>query len=174
MTGEERDGLIEAPDEVLQRQVEMEFTRTRGPGGQHRNKVESGVRLRHRATGVVVTAGERRSQHENRAAALRRLRAALALEVRAPAVARGGLARDLAALVASDRWPSLTPKMPGYWRLAARVLDRLAADGARVSDSAHALEISTASLVKFLTTDSDLWQAALRLRQQAGLGALRQ
>jgi protein subunit release factor B len=48
-----------------------------GPGGQHRNKTESGVRLRHALTGVVVTATERRSQAQNRAVALERLRARL-------------------------------------------------------------------------------------------------
>ena len=45
-----------------------------GPGGQHRNKTESGVRLVHRPTSVTVTATERRSQHENRSHALARLR----------------------------------------------------------------------------------------------------
>jgi len=48
-----------------------------GPGGQHRNKTESAVRLVHRPTGLAVTATERRSQAQNRAAALERLRAAL-------------------------------------------------------------------------------------------------
>jgi protein subunit release factor B len=45
-----------------------------GPGGQHRNKTESGVRLQHRPTGITVTATERRSQLQNRGAALERLR----------------------------------------------------------------------------------------------------
>jgi protein subunit release factor A len=49
-----------------------------GPGGQHRNKTESGVRLLHRPTGVLVTATERRSQGQNRGEALKRLRARLA------------------------------------------------------------------------------------------------
>ena len=48
-----------------------------GPGGQHRNKTESGVRLVHPPTGVAVTATERRSQLQNRSAALERLRARL-------------------------------------------------------------------------------------------------
>ncbi len=48
-----------------------------GPGGQHRNKTESGVRIVHLPTGIVATATERRSQHENRRAALERLRARL-------------------------------------------------------------------------------------------------
>jgi ribosome-associated protein len=48
-----------------------------GPGGQHRNKTASAVRLVHPATGVIVTATERRSQARNRSTALERLRASL-------------------------------------------------------------------------------------------------
>lgn len=65
-----------------------EFLVTSGPGGQHRNKAATGVRLAHPGTGVVVTAGERRSQARNRAAALERLRARLAVLAREPRVRR--------------------------------------------------------------------------------------
>jgi protein subunit release factor B len=57
----------------LERECEMEFFVAGGPGGQHRNKVETGVRLTHRPTGIVVTATERRSQSANREAAYERL-----------------------------------------------------------------------------------------------------
>ena len=66
------------PDEALAAECEEAFFVGGGPGGQHRNKTESGVRLVHRPTGVTVTATERRSQAQNRAAALERLRARLA------------------------------------------------------------------------------------------------
>jgi ribosome-associated protein len=59
-----------------------------GPGGQHRNKTESGVRLAHPATGLVVTATERRSQAQNRGAALERLRRGLVELAREPKVRR--------------------------------------------------------------------------------------
>ena len=59
--------------ETLERDCEMEFFVAGGPGGQHRNKVETGVRLTHRASGVVVTATERRSQSANREAAYERM-----------------------------------------------------------------------------------------------------
>lgn len=59
--------------EALERDSEIEFIIAGGPGGQHRNKVSSGVRLRHRPSGMTVTATERRSQSANREAAFRRL-----------------------------------------------------------------------------------------------------
>src|SRR4051812_3764564 len=64
-------------DEHLLAECEESFFVASGPGGQHRNKTESGVRLTHPATELSVTATERRSQAQNRSAALERLRAGL-------------------------------------------------------------------------------------------------
>jgi protein subunit release factor B len=71
-------------DSALAAECEETFFVASGPGGQHRNKTESGVRLLHGPTGVVVTATERRSQAQNRGAALERLRRALATLGREP------------------------------------------------------------------------------------------
>jgi len=60
-------------DEDLLRECELETFRSSGPGGQHVNKTESAVRLRHLPSGVVVTSRER-SQHRNKALCLQRLR----------------------------------------------------------------------------------------------------
>src|SRR2546421_7046142 len=59
--------------EALERDSDVEFFVAGGPGGQHRNKVETGVRLTHRPTGLMVTATERRSQSANREAAYERM-----------------------------------------------------------------------------------------------------
>lgn len=76
------------PDAALLAECEEMFFVGGGPGGQHRNKTESAVRLVHRPTGITVTATERRSQARNRSAALERLRAALIPLSRKPAVRR--------------------------------------------------------------------------------------
>lgn len=63
--------------EQLEAETDVEFVKGSGPGGQHRNKRETGVRLVHRPTGIVVTATERRSQPRNLDAAFERLAARL-------------------------------------------------------------------------------------------------
>jgi hypothetical protein len=68
-------------DEGLLALCRVERTRGSGPGGQHRNKVATAVRLVHEPTGLVGQASERRSQAENLRVALRRLRLELALGV---------------------------------------------------------------------------------------------
>ena len=59
--------------EALAGEVEISTFRGSGPGGQHRNKTETAVRLRHRPTGITVVASEHRSQWRNREAAWERL-----------------------------------------------------------------------------------------------------
>jgi protein subunit release factor B len=61
------------PD-ILKHQVLLETYRSRGPGGQRKNKVETAVRLKHLPSGITVIATEHRSQAENRKLAFERLR----------------------------------------------------------------------------------------------------
>jgi protein subunit release factor B len=57
----------------LERDCTVEFFIASGPGGQHRNKVETGVRLVHQPSGLMVMATERRSQYANREMAFERM-----------------------------------------------------------------------------------------------------
>jgi hypothetical protein len=64
--------------ELLLRVTKRDFIETAvrgsGPGGQHRNKAHTGIRLKHKASGAVGEATDNRSQHINRGEAFRRLR----------------------------------------------------------------------------------------------------
>jgi protein subunit release factor A len=68
---------VPSDDEALLAECRVETFRAGGPGGQHQNTTESGVRLVHLPSGIRVSAREERSQHRNKAKALERLRAKL-------------------------------------------------------------------------------------------------
>jgi protein subunit release factor A len=59
--------------EVLKKEVVIETFRSRGPGGQRKNKTETAVRLKHLPSGIHVIATEHRSQAQNRKLAFERL-----------------------------------------------------------------------------------------------------
>jgi peptide chain release factor 1 len=73
--------VMKEPDDVevesREEDIEMETFRSGGKGGQHQNKRESGVRLIHKPTGITVVVTTERSQHQNRARAMRILKARL-------------------------------------------------------------------------------------------------
>ena len=77
MTDEHLTVSIPDDDEALLGQCRVDTFRAGGPGGQHQNATESGVRLVHMPTGVRAIARDERSQFRNRSLALKRLRARL-------------------------------------------------------------------------------------------------
>lgn len=70
--------LVPESDEELLAECRVDTFCAGGKGGQHQNRTESGVRLTHGPTGIVVIAKNERSQHRNRALSLERLRKRLA------------------------------------------------------------------------------------------------
>ena len=75
--------------EQLLAECDVRASRRSGPGGQHRNKVETAISLHHLPTGVRAEASERRSQAQNQTQALFRLQGEPGLG--GPATLRAGL-----------------------------------------------------------------------------------
>jgi hypothetical protein len=154
-------------DEELLAQCSVDTYRASGPGGQKRNKTSSAVRIRHAPSGLVVIAEESRSQHENRAKALARLRHALHLQVRDPVDGTGPPTAIVAARTPAGRL-DVGRKDVRFWPAAGATLDVLDAHAGRVAEAAKALGITTANLVAFLSIESKVWQRANELRQRHG------
>lgn len=150
-------------DAQLLAQCAVDTYRASGPGGQKRNKTSSAVRLRHEPSGLQVIAEESRSQHENKARALRRLRVRLYLEFREPPPSdstwRAGL--------------QVGRRDPRFWPTAATVLDWLWLEQGRLSAAARHLDLSTGQLVDYLAQAPELWAAANHLRRHFELHPLR-
>ncbi len=135
----ERDDILTLDDMALSRLVKLEFTRGSGNGGQKRNKTSTAVRVVLPEYGVEASDCTERSQHRNRAAALRKLRMNLALKVRC---APQPPPRSRVALTA--------PEYPVY---AARLLDNLAECGGDYRKAAEEWGVSPTSLLKSVTRD---------------------
>jgi hypothetical protein len=135
-------------DDELLAACEVRFTRRSGPGGQHRNKVETAVILHHLPSGLSAEAHEQRSQAENRRMALFRLRLRLALELRtqptdsSPSALWQARRQGMRISVATEHrdFPSLI----------AEALDALALHAYVPKAAADQLGISASQLIRLL------------------------
>lgn len=165
---------LDLDDEALLRQCRVETTRGTGPGGQHRNKTDSGVRLHHLPTGCVGQAFERRSQRQNRDQAIARLRQAIAIEQRhAVEVDAYRPPPALSALLPAYPGGTVGPSNPRYWAGVQELLDLFAALDCSVSNTAIRLELSTGVLSRLLLGSPEIMTAVNAMRAARGLHPLR-
>ena len=140
-----RADYLLASDDALIAQCEVDRYRASGPGGQHRNKTESAVR---------------------------RLRAALALDVREPAIA---ISPRLAAFAAAGTAPlGAKTRLTGeYWAAIAELLDLLVATNLEIGATAQKLGITTGAMSKLLLHDDHVARVVNDLRRGRGMRPLR-
>jgi hypothetical protein len=171
-----RADYLLASDDALIAQCEVDRYRASGPGGQHRNKTESAVRLRHKLSGVTAIGEDSRSQAENKVHAVRRLRSAIALEVREPVrLDDYRPSARLANIVAGGTAPlgAKTRLTGDYWAAMAELLDLLVAGNLEIATTAQRLGMTTGALSKLLLHDDSVGRVVNDLRRAKGMRPLR-
>ena len=164
---------LELSDDDLLAQCQIHIYRSSGPGGQHRNKVSSAVRIKHEPSGISAQGEESRLQGHNKRMAIKRLRMEIACCVRQPvdldapeipeAVrecvigTRGRGGQGTARLVVGR-------KNIRFWSVAAFLLDTLVAAEGRLSTVAGIVGITTSNLTGVLKSQRRLYTAAQQIR----------
>ena len=157
---ENRDEFLRMDEKSLSECCKLEFFKGTGNGGQKRNKSSSAVRVRLEGTPYTAEDCTERSQHRNRAAALRKLKLAVAFGER--------------------QFPAAPPERPEcavdheeYPLMLAHLLDLCEELQWELRPAAEALGFSPSALLKLLARDPALWQHACRERLKRGKPALR-
>ncbi|XP_030935169.1 uncharacterized protein LOC115960417 isoform X2 [Quercus lobata] len=161
---------LEMTEQELMRECEMDTFKASGPGGQHRNKRESAVRVKHIPTGLIAQAVEDRSQHMNRASALARLRTLLALHVRNTVdIHTYSPPPDLLAILPlkstlRSSGPQIGPNNPKFLLGMQALLDLILAVDGSVSEAAKYVGLSTGALSRLILSHDSLRMAVNQLR----------
>lgn len=165
------------PEPALLAQCVVGRGRSSGPGGQHRNKVETKALIEHLPTGIAAHASERRSPEMNRREAIFRLRLSLAVHVRTSPVPR-----DRWGDIRSDLWRSrcgrdgiirCNPAHDDFPAMLAEALDAAAASGFDLKTAALRLCCSMSQLLKLIKDHPPALEQLNRDRAERSLRPLK-
>ena len=162
---------LQLEEDQLKKACSITRTRRGGPGGQHRNKVETAIVITHNDSGVSAQAGEQRSQHANLTTAIARLKVNLALAVRS----------DPLPTDTSELWQSriknnriaVSVYHADYPLILAEAFDALASNGNDIVATAAFLGLSTSQLIKFFKANPQVLEHVQRTRVANGLRRLK-
>ncbi|MCR9296731.1 MAG: peptide chain release factor-like protein [bacterium] len=161
-----------SPEELLQ-DCSTRQERRSGPGGQHRNKVETAVVVKHEPTGFLGDASERRSQAANRSQAIRRLRLKLATDFRSSSHDAGESPSVLWQSRVRNGKLAISAEHDDFPSMLAECLDVLAAADYDLLEAATKLTTSNSQLIKLLRKHPPALMALNRARTERGLAALK-
>jgi len=181
MAAKEHDYLA-LDDDALLGECEIHYYKSSGPGGQHRNKVSSAVRLKHVPTGISAHGDDSRTQHENKRLAVTRLRMNIACglrrkidpaDIQVPPVVAECIFTPKNRTAEGPMRLQIGRKDFRFWRVAAFLLDLLEARAGGLADAAAVLGITTSNMVSVLKDDRHLLAAAQAIRKAHGQGPIK-
>ncbi len=158
--------------ETLLDECSVKRTRGSGPGGQHRNKVETAIVITHDSTGIVGQASEKRSQNQNKDAAIVRLRINLALGVRTDIV-EDQITSELWRSRIRSRKIQVSVLHSDFPSLLSEALDWTFFHSLEIALAASSLGLSTSQLVKFIKLEPAAFEMINREREKIGMRRLK-
>jgi hypothetical protein len=161
------------PPEDLLRGCRQARFQGSGPGGQKRNRVYSGVRLSHPASGLTGECVDSRASARNVSEALARLRLNLALAAVAPQ-GNWSVTRDRLDFAGGPPFrPGANPAHADYPRFALRALHLLNGHGGQLAPAAASLGCTASALTRFFKAEKAVWAKAREIRVANGLHPLK-
>ncbi len=152
---------------ALLSQCEVRRQRRSGPGGQHRNKVETAIFMVHTPTGIEAGASERRSQEANRNVALHRLRVKLAVQYRCSVSDQQQPSQRWRSRLNGGR-VSINVAHDEFPALLAEAMDFIAAENYDLAPASIRLGCSASQLVRFVKKEPTAflaWNEARRAQE---------
>lgn len=161
------------PEEEFLTQCSFEMGRVSGPGGQHRNRVETGVFITHVPTGFETQATERRSQIQNRARAIFRLRLKLAIRCRTLVNRDRHQPSELWRRRRQGEKLPVNPEHEDYPALLAEAMDVIVVRRYDVAGAAGVLGVTMSQLTRLVRHERHAFAMINAGREKIGLTRLR-